>query len=102
MSDTAQDYTARLTLAEQVARIERMNVETAKFVAEQQKLAAEQGKLAAEQQKFAAEQGKFAAEERKLDRDRFLAPWTLIVATLGGFAAFFAAGAAFMRSLVAP
>lgn len=46
---------------EQVARIERMQEETRKFVAEQHKLMAERGKLS---------------------RDIVLAPWQLVVTTL--------------------
>lgn len=41
MSTTVNDYTERLNLAEQVARIERGQAETRKFVAEQAKLQAE-------------------------------------------------------------
>lgn len=61
---------------EQVARIERMQEETRKFVAEQHKLMAERGKLS---------------------RDIVLAPWQLVVTTLNAGAALFGAGAAFMK-----
>ncbi|MDI2072455.1 hypothetical protein ABIF68_006160 [Bradyrhizobium japonicum] len=61
---------------EQVARIERMQEETRKFVAEQHKLMAERGKLS---------------------RDIVLAPWQLVVTTLTAGAALFGAGAAFMK-----
>ncbi|MHC2578018.1 hypothetical protein ACVI1J_009890 [Bradyrhizobium diazoefficiens] len=61
---------------EQVARIERMQEETRKFVAEQHKLMAERGKLS---------------------RDIVLTPWQLVVTTLTAGAALFGAGAAFMK-----
>ncbi len=61
---------ASLDLEEQIARIRRMREESEKFSAEQHKLLAEQMKL--------------AAEAAKLERDRWLAPWLLAVAALGG------------------
>lgn len=64
------DYAERLTLAEQVARIERQQEETRKFVAEQHKLTAEASKL--------------AAEAMKLQRDTRLAPWLAAGAVAGG------------------
>ena len=73
MSDIPTDYRGRLDLAELVARIERQQEETRKFIAEQHKLAAERDKL--------------AAEALKLHRDRVLAPWQVAVVTLGGLAA---------------
>ena len=66
MSDATAEYTARLNLADIVARIERQQAETRKFVAEHDKL---------------------AAEARKLNRDRFLAPAIALAATLGAIAA---------------
>ena len=66
MSDVTTDYTKRLNLADLVARIERQQAETRKFVAEHDKL---------------------AAEARKLNRDRFLAPALALAATLGAIAA---------------
>ena len=45
MSDIPADYRGRLDLAELVARIERQQEETRKFVAEQHKLMAEAKKL---------------------------------------------------------
>ena len=45
MSDATLDYSTRLNLADTVARIERQQAETRKFVAEHDKLAAEAGKL---------------------------------------------------------
>lgn len=45
MSTTADNYAERLNLAEQVARIERSQEETRKFVAEQHKLMAEASNL---------------------------------------------------------
>ncbi len=74
MSDATTDYATRLNLADIVARIERSNAETHKFVAEQAKLLAEQNKL--------------NAEALKLCRDRFLAPALALAATLGAIATF--------------
>ncbi len=65
MSDATTEYAARLNLADTVARIERAQAETRKFVAEHDKL---------------------AAEASKLRRDRFLAP-ILAAGALGGFIA---------------
>ncbi len=45
MSASMADYPERLNLAEQVARIERSQEETRKFVAEQHKLMGEAGNL---------------------------------------------------------
>ncbi|MBH5372203.1 hypothetical protein [Bradyrhizobium glycinis] len=61
---------------DQVARIERMQEETRKFVAEQHNLMAERGKLS---------------------RDMVLAPWQIAVAGMTAEAALFGAGAAFMK-----
>jgi septal ring factor EnvC (AmiA/AmiB activator) len=77
MSDIPVDYRTRLDLAELVARIERQQEEVRKFVSERNKLDAEAAKLRAEEMKL-------QAEERKLGRDRFLAPWLVIVAIIGG------------------
>lgn len=77
MSDLPSDYLDRLNLRELVARIERQQEETRKFVAEQHKLMAERDKL--------------AAEARKLDRDRAMAPWQVAVVTAGGIAGLIAA-----------
>lgn len=74
MSDATADYTARLNLAEVIARIERSQAETRKFVAEHDKLASERSKL--------------DAEALKLRRDRFLAPALALAATLGAIATF--------------
>ncbi len=70
MSDVPLDRRPRLELDELISRIERQQEETRKFVSEQHKLMAEADKL--------------RAEERKLGRDRFLAPWLVIVATVSG------------------
>ena len=72
MSDIPTDYRTRLDISDLVARIERQQEETRKFVAEQHKLDAEARKL--------------EAEARKLDRDRILAPWQVVVVTVGGIA----------------
>ena len=97
MSDAAADYSERMNLAEIVARIERAQAETRKFVAEHDKLAAEQSKFMAEHGKLSAEQFKLNAEALKLGRDRFLAPFALAVTSLGAGAALFAAAQALLR-----
>ncbi len=74
MSDLPADYADKLNLREILARIDRAQTETRKFVAEHDKLAAEQGKL--------------NAEADKLRRDRFLAPALALAATLGAIATF--------------
>ncbi len=67
MSDfSADSYTERLNLADLVARIERQQAETRKFVAERDKLLAEAGKL---------------------NRDRFFAPFAIACATFTAIAA---------------
>jgi len=66
-----------LDIDEQIARIRRAQTESDKF-------AEEQRKLTAESQKFAAEQQKLFAEALKLQRDRLLSPWLVIVAVFGG------------------
>jgi len=65
MSDATAESFVRLNLADTVARIERAQAETRKFVVEHDKL---------------------AAEAAKLRRDRFLAP-ILAAGALGGFIA---------------
>ncbi|GAB6845050.1 hypothetical protein HNR00_004371 [Methylorubrum rhodinum] len=106
---------ADLDFEEQRARIrrmldeaDRMSAERSKLFAEQSKFAAEQAKLAAEQNKFTAEQNKlmaeqakFTAEALKLERDRALAPWQIILGCMAAGAAFFGAGAAFIK-LIGP
>ena len=89
MISTTGDYPERLNLAEQAARIERMNEETAKLSAETLKLQSEGRKPGCN-------------AWRSLDRDPAIAPITLLVAILSGFVACFAAGAAFMRAGWAP
>jgi len=64
------DIPADLDLREQIARIDRALAETHKFQAETNKLQEEAQKL--------------LEEGRKYRRDRWLAPWTLAVAILGG------------------
>lgn len=63
MSDIAADVTS-LNIAELVARIERQQEETRKFVSEQHKLTAEANKL--------------LAEGRKFNRD----PWFIVVGAI--------------------
>ena len=66
MSTTTADYADRLNLAEQVARIERSQEETRKFVAEQHKL---------------------MAEAANLRVSRFVTPTAAVVAALGALTA---------------
>ena len=66
----------QLDLREQLARIDRAQEETRKFVAEQHKL---------------------DAEAMKLQRDRSFLPWTVAATLLGAGAALFAAGAGFIK-----
>ncbi|KQP61057.1 hypothetical protein [Methylobacterium sp. Leaf108] len=77
MADTSAPASS-LDMAEQVARVMRSLEETQKFVAEQKKL---------------------IAEAAKLERDRSLAPWQLFTAGGAAAAAFFGAGAAFVKLL---
>ncbi|KST56859.1 hypothetical protein AO398_09815 [Methylobacterium sp. GXS13] len=63
----------------------RSNAETEKFVAEQRKLIAEQSKL--------------QAETLKIGRDRVLAPLSIGFVGMAAAAAFFGAGAAFVKLL---
>lgn len=74
----AAEYIEGLNLAEQVARIERAQEETRKFVAEQHKL---------------------MAEGNKLNRDRWLAPWIAVFALVGGVGGTLAGVATFVRLL---
>jgi hypothetical protein len=66
----------QLDLREQIARIDRAQEETRKFVSEQHKL---------------------DAEANKLQRDRAFLPWTVAATLLGAGAALFAAGAGFIK-----
>lgn len=65
------------------AGMERAVAETRKFVEERDRLSGEREKLAAEREKLTAERDKLLAEARKLDRDRFIAPFLLGVAAVG-------------------
>jgi hypothetical protein len=56
-------------------------------------------RMLAESDKFVAEQRKLSAEASKMDRERHLAPWQLVVTSMGAGAALFAAGAAFLKLL---
>jgi hypothetical protein len=73
MSDTTS---AELNFRDVLARIDRQQAETQKFVAEERKLIQEERKLTQEARKL-------DAEHDKLRRDRNLAPW-LIGASLSG------------------
>jgi len=87
VSTTTADYPERLNLAEQVARIERSQEETRKFVAEQHKLMAEQSKLLAEERKLSSEQIKLMAEAGNLRVSRFLTPTAAVVAAIAALTA---------------
>lgn len=50
-----------------------------KLLRESEMFIAEQRKLLAEDMKLAAEQTNLTSEARKLDRDHWLAPWSLII-----------------------
>lgn len=65
------DTTSNMDQVEQVARIERMQEETRKFF----------------------------AETRKIDKDRSLAPWQIVITAMTAGAALFGAGAAFIKIL---
>ncbi len=86
MSDIPADYPTRLNLAELVARIERQQEETRKFVSDQHKLNAEADKL--------------ASEARKLDRDLGLAPWQATAIAVGSIAALVASMVSLAKSMV--
>ena len=70
MSDIPSDWRGQLDLRQELARIDRDRAETCK--------------LQEESEKSIAEQRKLLAESRKLDRDRWLAPWSLLLALMGG------------------
>lgn len=61
-----------IDLSEQIARIDRAQAETRKFVSEMNKLSAEASKLSAEQLKL-------MAEAMKLDKERWWFPWLQLV-----------------------
>lgn len=86
MSGTVTDS---LNLSDLVARIERNQEETRKFVAEQHKLT--------------EEAAKFAAEARKLTWDARLLPWfqvgTMLAATITAAGAIITAGVALWKVL---
>jgi hypothetical protein len=65
------DITSNMDQVEQVARIERMQEETRKFF----------------------------AETRKIDKDRSLAAWQIVITAMTAGAALFGAGAAFIKIL---
>jgi hypothetical protein len=85
VSDIPADYPTRLNLAELVARIERQQEETRKFVSEQHKLQAEAEKL--------------ASTARKFDRERGLAPWQATAITIGSVAALLASIVSLAKSM---
>ena len=67
------EYKDRLDMREQLARIDRAQIETQKF--------------AAEAQKFAAEQNKLSAEAANLRVTRFVTPVAAVIAALGALTA---------------
>jgi len=69
MSDIPADWRGQLDLWAELARIDRDRVETRT--------------LQEESEKFIAEQRTLIAEGQKLDRDRWLAPWSLLIALMG-------------------
>ncbi len=73
LNATIADHPERLDLAEQVARVERSQEKTRKFVAEQHKLMAEQSKL--------------PAETVTLRVSHFVTPTAAVVATIGALIA---------------
>jgi hypothetical protein len=75
--------TADLNFRDLLARIDRQQAETRKFVAEQHKLNAEAEKL--------------TAEALKLERDRRLSPWLAAVAVTGGIGGIIAGATAIAR-----
>ncbi len=83
MSESAA---ASVELKERLAQIDRAQEETRKFAQEQHRLVQQALKL--------------GAEAAKLNRDRSLAPWQIVVTSMGAGAAFFAAGAAFVKLLM--
>lgn len=94
MADAASP--AAFDIEAQRAQIQRAQEETNKFVAEQHKLMAE---LMAEAAKLAVEQIRMSAEAATLGRDRTLAPWQVAPSGMAAGAAFFGAGAAFIKLL---
>jgi hypothetical protein len=70
MSDLPADYREQLDLRGIIAQIDRDRAETRK--------------LQGESDKFVAEQKKLLAEASKLERDRWLAPWLLLVSLSSG------------------
>jgi len=76
MSDIPAGIRDDLDMRDVLARIDRQQAETRKFV---------------------AEQGKLQAEDLKLQRDRKFLPLTAIATLLGAGAAIFAAGAGFVK-----
>jgi hypothetical protein len=87
----SESYPA-LDMREQIARIDRALAGHGKFQAETEK-------LLAESRKFRVEREKRGAAAGKLQRDRMLAPWAIVVTAIGTGAALFAAGAGFWKVL---
>lgn len=85
MSDVPGDYRTQLVLRAEIARIDRDRAESEKLRRESEMFIAEQRELLAEDMKLSAEQKKLTSEARKLDRDHWLAPWSLVIALATGF-----------------
>lgn len=75
---SASEFEEPLNVEQQLAQIARAREETRKFIAEQHKLMAEAGKL---------------------DRDRILAPFQLVIGSMAAGAALFGAGVASVKLL---
>lgn len=88
MADAASP--AAFDIKAQRAQIQRAQEETGKFVAGQRKLMAEAAKLATEQLRMSAEAAKLS---------RVLTPWQVALSGMAAGAAFFGAGAAFIKLL---
>jgi hypothetical protein len=75
------EFPVELNMRDVLARIDRQQEETRKFVAERHKLDAE------------------AEEARKLERDRGLAPWQATAITVGSLAALVASVVSLAKSM---
>ncbi len=73
------------------------DIELQDALARIQKSGAETQKLLDEATKLRAEELKLRAEAANFERDRGLQPWQVFATLLGAGAAFFAAGAAFVK-----
>lgn len=72
-----------LDVREQIARIDRLIVEAAKFREETRRIDAEREKLREETRRIEFEREKLREETRKISRDQTLAPWQIVVTAMG-------------------